>query len=172
MNQPYGYFQLTRHLDRGKRIFCLGKPSYDKMGDHERQEFLHLETDPAAFPIELERADVLVGKGYFSTEKNDHPAQMKPDKEKGQGGKTAVDSIVFGNEKLEINVGVLKRLVKCPGDEPGQNSRAESNLGIGHQQVDEAEQHPDDEKRQQLEKEIDQRTDTAQQGDFIDDGKR
>ena len=86
--------------------------------------------------LEAKDPKVLDGIGYFGSKKDNHPADLDPNEEKGKGGKASINGSIPGNPNLEINVDELDQVVDCGGDQSRKESRSKLHFHTGHKHVE------------------------------------
>jgi len=104
LNPPLRHPEGVRNLRGSQVLFAPGKALYHLMSDSQAQKLSIMRDHQRRIRPRLVDTNVLDCKGNLRTEKNDHPADIKPDKEEGKGGKTAVDGIVFRHPDLKVDV--------------------------------------------------------------------
>ena len=95
----------------------------------------------------------------FRPPQHDTPAQLQPHQQQRQSGQRTVYGTVRTHADLETDVKPLNDLVNRPGNHRRHESVLELHRGRRHKHVEEDKQHPHQHIRQQLDHNLEKRTD-------------
>lgn len=104
----------------------------DQGGDPKRKEAAQAETGVPFRPVKPQPpSSFLQGPGHFGAPQDDHPAQLEPDEEEGQGGEASIYGIVLGHSHLKMNVDPLGDLVEGSPRTPPARAAGRLTLRFG-----------------------------------------
>ena len=114
-----GQLERLGNLIGGERPLSFLKAPNDQAKNMQRIPPAKIQAGIAVVDRHDEMVDMLVGVGNFSTQQHNHPTQLQPDQKERQGGKAAVDRIVFGYQYLGADIDALKDLISRTADDTG-----------------------------------------------------
>ena len=149
-----GQVEAFADLVRRQRPAPVAEIPHD--GEHHREQHLAplVVADQERFALLAETRDILIGERQLAAEKEYLPRGLHPDQQQRQGRETAVDGVVRGHPPLHVDVAPLEEQKNRPGDDAGHQGAAETHSGVGYDDVEEGEHHPDDDHRGKVRQQV------------------
>ena len=149
-----GQVEAFADLVRRQRPAPVAEIPHD--GEHHREQHLAplVVADQERFALLAETRDILIGERQLAAEKEYLPRGLHPDQQQRQGREPAVDGVVRGHPPLHVDVAPLEEQKNRPGDDAGHQGAAETHSGVGYDDVEEGEHHPDDDHRGKVRQQV------------------